>query len=69
MLKCLHFTDIHEVVHPKLGYFTPENNDELSSFALWPAFPTSDYYDTTDAAQVSLPDCWEHLFQGSLPRS
>ena len=41
----------------------------LVPFALWPAFPASDYYGTTDASQVSLPDCWGHLFQGSLPRS
>ena len=32
------------------------------------AFPSSDYYDDSDASQVSLPDCWEHLFQGSLSR-
>ena len=38
----------------------------LVPFALWPAFPASDYYGTSDAAQVSLPDCWGHLFQGSL---
>jgi hypothetical protein len=25
-------------------------------FALWPVFPTSDYYGTTDATQVSPPD-------------
>jgi hypothetical protein len=25
-------------------------------FPLWPAFPTAEYYGTTDAAQVSLPD-------------
>jgi hypothetical protein len=36
---------------------------------MWPAFPTSDYYGGSDASHVSLPDCWEHLFQGSLPRS
>ena len=41
----------------------------LVPFALWPALPTSDYYGTSDASQVSLPDCWGHPFRGSLPRS
>jgi hypothetical protein len=40
----------------------------LAPFALWPAFPASEYYGTSDAAQVSPPDC-RAPFQGSLPRS
>jgi hypothetical protein len=30
----------------------------LASFALWPAFPTSDYYDASDADRASAADCW-----------
>jgi hypothetical protein len=28
----------------------------LASFALWPAFPSADYYDASDAIQVSPPE-------------
>jgi hypothetical protein len=31
--------------------------DTLPSFALWLAFPTSDYYGGSDAIHVSLADC------------
>jgi len=48
---------------------TLRDDSPLVPFALWTAFPSSDYYGTTDAAHVSLPDCWEHPFQGSLSRS
>src|SRR5262249_40626805 len=49
---------------PLLGY-----SEKLPPFALWSVFPTSDYYGGSDAPEVSLPDCWGHLFHGSLPRS
>jgi len=44
------------------------NSDELPPFALWPAFPTSDYYGGSDAAEVSPADRWPP-FHSSLPRS
>src|SRR5262245_31374424 len=40
----------------------------LPPFALWPAFPTSDYYGGSDAAEVSPVDRWPP-FHSSLPRS
>jgi hypothetical protein len=30
----------------------------LPPFALWPVFPTSDYYGGSDAVQASSADCW-----------
>jgi hypothetical protein len=52
-----------------LGYLCSGTPDRLLPFALWPAFPASDYYGSTDALQVSLPDSREHPFQESFPRS
>ena len=54
---------------PLIGYLCSGNPDRLRPFAMWPALPASDYYSRSDAPQVSLPDCWEHPFQGSLSRS
>ena len=54
---------------PAWGYVSSRDVRPLPPFALWPAFPASDYYGGSDAVQVSLPDCWEHLFQDSLSRS
>jgi hypothetical protein len=54
---------------PLIGYLCSGTPDRLRPFARWPAFPASDYYGRSDAPQVSLPDCWEHPFQGSLSRS
>jgi hypothetical protein len=56
-------------LHAESGLRLLRVASSLVPFALWPALPASDYYGTTDAAQVSLPDCWGHPFQGSLPRS
>src|SRR4051794_13166254 len=53
----------------RTGLATTRDAFPLPPFALWPAFPTSDYYGGTDATQVSLPDCRGHPFQGGLPRS
>jgi hypothetical protein len=60
--------------HHQLNFISFRSNSlqyefPLVPFAMWTARPPSDYYGTTDAAHVSLPDCWEHLYQGSLPRS
>ena len=30
----------------------------LASFPLWPAFPTAEYYDASDADRASAADCW-----------
>jgi hypothetical protein len=53
----LHFADVHGLhIHHIFGYLCSETPNRLPSFALWLAFPTSDYYDGSDAAQVSPPD-------------
>jgi hypothetical protein len=40
------------------GYCLIQGAFPLPPFALWPAFPTSDYYEGSDSAQVSTADCW-----------
>src|SRR5262249_42291528 len=55
------------VVHWPRRLLSPGIVDLLPPFALWSAFPASDYYGGSDAPEVSLPDCWGHLFHGSLP--
>src|SRR5262249_39125801 len=42
--------------------------DRLPPFAVWPAFPAADYYDGSDAPQVSPADRWPPLQRG-LSRS
>jgi hypothetical protein len=51
-----------------LGYLCSGTPNELAPFALWVAFPPSDYYEASDATAdlgrlLSLP------FGGGLPRS
>jgi len=51
----LPFTDIAGYILPN-SVNPPRNPDELPPFALWPAFPASDYYGGSDTTQVSPPD-------------
>jgi hypothetical protein len=46
-----HFADIHGYGSATLtfGYLCIDTPDRLPPFALWPAFPTSDYYGGSDA--------------------
>jgi hypothetical protein len=48
---------------PQFGH-----SDRLPPFALWPAFPASDYYGGSDAPFVSPADCWPPYPRG-LSRS
>ena len=51
----LPFADVHENFIPRWHPATSarEVSGRLPPFALWPAFPTSDYYGGSDAPQVS----------------
>jgi hypothetical protein len=60
---------LHRLNFIKLRPSALQDDLPLVPFAMWTALPPSNYYETSDATHVSLPDCWEHLFQGSLPRS
>ena len=53
---------------PLIDYLCFRRTNKLSPFAMWPAFPTSDYYDDTDAPHVSPPG-YRLRFVGSLSRS
>jgi hypothetical protein len=44
-------------LHPLIGYLCIGNHNRLPPFALWLAFPASDYYGGSDAIHVSLADC------------
>jgi hypothetical protein len=53
----LHFADIHGYDSAFLvGYLCSDISDKLPPFALWPVFPSSDYYGGSDAIQVSPPN-------------
>jgi hypothetical protein len=54
----LHFIDFHGYIPATLAfdYLCSDVPNKLPPFALWPAFPTSDYYGGSDAVQVSPPD-------------